>query len=381
MQFLLISRDDTMVSISKIVGQQNIDKLLAENNLIRMPRIGEQWYQKCEGIIRTTDRDVEPSRKMSLLNSLVDSMEAFEKASLMDEDEWKVFSQLIAFKDALRIPESLEVPYSTRVIGAAIGNVTTANIGNIRKYGSSPKTFSSSQEDFTYQAYQKPVVGVARPSVEPVNAVTYKAVMEELKLMGRIDPGLFNSINTAPSFKLDNVVSGAKEAQYAYNLPWGKIQLYSNLLDEMIDFPAYPDPLSTSRSANYTAMPDLLNQYEPWIIYDSSGPREQSLQFHLHRDMWSGDHRDGKANELIRFCEANTFPRYNGSTVLAPTVRLYIDGSLFIGGVLTNTETSWDGPLGLDNWYLEFTISLTIQEVSDVPLNIDTVRNFGIKGI
>lgn len=357
MQFLLITKEDTMVSISRIIGQQNIDLLLAENNLIRMPKIGQQWKDKCDNLIATTPNLVDASRKAALLNTLVDSEEAFEKACLMDEDEWKVFSAFMAFTDALRIPESLELPYSYKIIGAKLGNVVAANIGNV-------KARDAGQQN-----------------VEPVDSNTYRVVMRELQLQGTISPGVFNAVNTAPSMKVDATASIEKAVpQYSYNLPWGKIQLYSTLLKEAIDFPAYPEPLSVTRTANYTAMPDIIYQYEPWIMYQSSGPREQSLQFHLHRDLWSGDHRDGQANKLIRFCEANTFPRYTGSAVLAPLVRLYVDGSLFISGVITNTSVDWDGPIGLDNWFLEFRLNLTIQEVSDVALNIDSVLKFGVKG-
>ena len=67
--------------------------------------------------------------------------------------------------------------------------------------------------------------------------------------------------------------------------------------------------------------------------------------------------------------------------LLAPTVKLYIAGQLFVSGVLTKTRVNWSGPIGQDNFYLEFKLSLTIQEVSETPLNIDKVSKFGLIGV
>lgn len=368
MQYLLINKSDTLLSISKIVGQSNIDLLLSENGLSRVPRIGEQWYDKCDTLIRNTPNNVTGARKAALLNNLTGSEEVFEKACLMDEDEWKVFSAFQAFTDALRVPEAIKLPSSAKVIGDTLGDVQ-ATIGNAGR-----KTTGS-------QVKTNAEVGTSKAS-DPVNPVAYRKVMKGLKESPDISPAVFNSVNTSPpvSMNAKKINIENRTPQYAYSLPWGKIQMYSSLLDEVAEFPAYPEEVETSRTAKYTSMPDIIYQYEPWIVYESSGPREQSLTFHLHRDMWSGNHLDGRANDLIRFCECNTFPKYTGSAVLAPRVRFYIDGSLFISGVLTQTTVRWSGPIGQDNWYLDFELSLMIQEVAEQPLNIKTVRQLGLIG-
>ena len=359
MQYLLITKKDTLSDIAKVVGQSNIDLILSENGLKRTPKIGQQWYDKCAELIAQTPNEVTASRKTTLLNGLTHSQEVFEKACLMDEDEWKVFSTFQSFPDALRVPESIELPYSTKVIGARIGDVVAASIGS--------NAVSTS---------------VSTSTIDPVDPVTYRSIMKGLQKSPYIDAAVFNTVNTSPPVKLDDRSKiETKTPQYSFNLPWGKIQMYSTLLKETMDFPAYPEHIDTSRNATYTSMPDTIYQYEPWIVYQSSGPREQSLEFHLHRDMWTGNHLDGNAENLVKFCEANTFPDYRGSAVLTPLVRIYIDGSLFISGVLTATTTNWTGPLGLDNWYLEFTLSLVIQEVSETALNIHSVRQFGLKGV
>ena len=432
MQYLMISDKDTLSSISRIVGAQNIDALLTENGLTRSPNIGQQWKQKCESLLSENPPEVTGSRKASLLNALTGSEELFEKACLMDEDEWKIFASFKSFPDALKIPETVTLPSSEKVIGDSINISTQMGSGSAKsgassgrnaqnKYGNrssvSGNEVPSSQFSGTtnsawaaaepnsteslggkYAALdagqgtysgsnaQSAVTGPVNNSSSqssPVNSITYRTVMLQLRLNQSIDPAVFNEINTSPAVSGDvdpylNI--GNSNNPMSWNLPWGKIQIYSSLLDKVVDIPAYPEEFETSRTANYTNMPDLIYQYEPWLAYQDSGPREQSLTFHLHRDMWTGDHRDGKANELIRFCEANTFPRYNGSAVLAPTVKIYIAGQTFISGVLTQTNIRWRGPIGLDDWPLDFDLSLTIKEVSEIALNIDSVSKFGLVG-
>ena len=361
MQYLTIKKTDTLQTLSKIVGRQNADLVLNENGLVRSPKVGEQYSAKYVNYLHPTTSEPPPdvpyTRKMALLNGLSSNEEVFEKACLMDDEEWKFFSAFQSFKDAIKVPESITRPYSSRVIGSNIGN-------DIVRIGSNI--------DSSYS--------------EGVNPTIYAKVMQSLSSgKHNIDPTIFSEVSTAGPVSLTSSRGSVRDQtrvpQYSYSLPWGKIQLYSSILNEMMDIPAYPEETETERSASYTAMPDIIYQYEPWIMYQSSGPREQSVEFHLHRDLWSGDHRDGRANELIRFCEANTFPKYTGSAVLAPTVKLYISGKLFISGVLTKTNVSWAGPLGLDDWYLEFTLRLTIQEVSETALNINTVRKMELIGV
>ena len=416
MQYLMIQDSDTLSSISKIVGSQNVDSVLFENGLVRSPNIGQKWKEKCNELLDSNPPEVTGSRKISLLNSLTGSEELFEKACLMDENEWKIFSAFQSFADTLRIPETVSLPFSEKVIGDSINTIVSLNTGNAisgsssgrdaqNKYGNKGNTgndfvinmttpsrtnpyFTSDASLGSYSGNnnQSSVTGTVNSSstqTSPVSSVVYRAVIEMLKVSDTIDPGIFNTVNTSPAVGAgSNTTSngGSTGNPISWNLPWGKIQVYSSLLDEIMDIPAYPEELEETRNASYTSMPDTIYQYEPWITYQSSGPREQSLTFHLHRDMWSGNHLDGKANELIRFCQANTFPRYSGSAVLSPTFRVYIDGKTFVSGVLTNTNVRWMGPIGQDNWYLEFELSLSIQEVSEVALNIDTVRNFGLIG-
>ncbi|MCM1222697.1 MAG: hypothetical protein NC548_50395, partial [Lachnospiraceae bacterium] len=134
--------------------------------------------------------------------------------------------------------------------------------------------------------------------------------------------------------------------------------------------------------ANYDTMPDLLYQYEPWQIYKGSGPRTVTYDFDIHRDMWSGDHRDGKCNELIRFCQANCYPKFQGASVQTAAVSLYILGEKHITGIMTDVKVAWDeeSPIGLDGFYLHLNLSLTITEVSDEALTYETIQQKGLIG-
>lgn len=355
MQYLLIDNNETLRTMSRSIGQTNADIVLVENSLPRTPNVGKAWANRCDKIIAEHPNNVTPSRKAALLNGLTNSVDVFEKACLMDEDEWKVFSSAQAFFDALKIPETVKLPNSTRIMGSSSSPIASNNIDNV--------TGIMSTADVDY-----------------VSSTTYRSVMASLKSKGSIDPDIFESVNTMPDYVVGSARSiRASSMQYSFNLPWGKIQMYSTLLKELIDFPAYPEEVETSRAATYVQMPSIIYQYEPWIAYQESGPRDQPLTFHLHRDMWSGNHLDGKANQLVRFCEANTFPDYSGSAVIPPYVRFYVDGTLFISGVIKNTTVNWSGPIGLDNWYLEFTLSMVIQEISETELNVHSVYAKKIK--
>lgn len=399
MQYLVIDEKDTILSLTKIVGQNNIEEVLAQNSLQRTPGIGKAWKKKCDDYLATDPPEVSGSRKQALLNNLTDSSELFEKACLMDEDEWKIYSAFQAFPDAILLPESVQLPYSSKVIGSTndtealeswLGNGASNISSNpswaISAYESaiSPVTDSSNRTT-TYRSNvtsnRKPAIEASLMNTDPISNVTYKAVMAGLKETSKIDPSVLERVNTSTAKQVTpSVNTQTSSVPYTYNLPWGKIQIYSTVLDQTIDIPVYPETIETMRTANYTSMQDIIYQYEPWIAYSGSGPREQSISFHLHRDLWTGNHLDGNANKLIRFCEANTYPNYSGSFVVAPKVRIYIAGETFISGVITNTTVTWSGPLGQDSWYLEFNLSLTLQEVSDFALNASSVNSLGLIG-
>lgn len=378
MQYLVLEGNETLTSLSRLFGQSITSDILALNGISRTPNIAKEWEKQCQAILDSDMKEVSPERKMILLNTLTDTDDVFEKACLMDENEWKIFSVTQSFSDALRIPETTAVPYSSKVIGSVPTKAISTNPST--SFNTLIVTSTTSQKNKDSKITNLSSTAAASVSSNPVSSNTYRAVVNSLKATGSIDPGIFNGVNSAPASAASGIGLQATSSEWAYPLPWGKIQMYSTILGELIDFPVYPETVNTNRQASYASMPDIIYQYEPWITFENSGPREQSLSFHMHRDMWTGDHRDGQANKLIRFCEANTFADYNGSAVVTPIVRLYMDGTLFISGVIKNVDVEWSGPLGIDdNWYLEFTLSLAMQEVSESALNCKSFYTRALK--
>lgn len=341
MQFLNIYKDTTLSNLSQQVGSRNVSAMLVQNQLKRAVNIGEEYYQNCEDIARSST-DVPWQRKQVLLNKFVDDRDIFEEAALLGESGWKVLNQLNAFPTAMAVPETIVLPNSDNVLGGG----------------------------------------------GPVDRTTYNQVMSQLadEATGhQIDPGIFNSISStipAPSVDGGNVTgSNASDVFSNFNIPWGEVTLVDSITQEAMEFPAYPEELEDKRTANYTTMPDILYQYEPWQVYQSSGPRSATYTFDLHRQMWSGNEGDGLANELIRFCQAFLYPTYAGSAVNTSIATLYISGSPFISGIITDVSVNWDGPLsGVDNFYLHFTLALTFTEVSSQELNHNVVRNLPLIG-
>ena len=338
MQFLKIEDTTTLKQLSAVVGSRNVGHVLADNQLDRTPKIGQQLRDKCNNIVNPSSGSrpaVGWQRKSTILNTFTQDSDIYEYACLQSENSWKVLDSLGTFPQMLKMPETIVLPSSNDTLG----------------------------------------------NREPVRSHIYDKVGAMLREEPhQIDPSVFNHYSTIkPSQLLSGTQSSNNVFQW-FHLPWGEITLYSSISKDSVDFPVYPEGLDDNTVANYTTMPDLLYQFEPWQIYTGSGPRSNSYVFDFHRDMWTGDHRDGKANELIRFCQANCYPEYNGSAVDVPTVTLYVAGQPLISGILTGAPVEWDGPIGLDGWYLHCKLTLQITEVAQQPLNYTTVRNKSLIG-
>lgn len=343
MKLLSISKTTTLKELSNMVGYNNVTDMLVANNLSRTPDIGKQFYDMTEKLkSQDTNIDYIPSgsvmtdRKMTVLKDLMDDSDIFEKACLSTNKEWQVISKLATFSGYLKIPEKIagDIPLNASIIGNGV----------------------------------------------PVSGSVYNSVMDSLKNTGEVDVSVFStydglSVNNMSRYTAANADYGRNAVNTWFKIPFHEITLYSNLMDGSVDIPAYPDSISDGVSASYDTMSDLLYQYEPWLYYSHSGPRELTFTFELHRDMWTGDRKDGLANEMIRFCEANCYADYKGAIVNTPIVTLYIHGSAFITGVMTSCKTNWNGPLGDDGWYLCFTLEFTIKEVSKMRLNMEAQRN------
>lgn len=319
----------TMSELTDRVGAQNVDTVLHVNGLSRSPNIGSSFVQYCDSIIQEQP-NVSWQRKATILNRYSTDSELFELAASLDDDEWKVLDYINTFPGYLRIPDHIQLPPANDIIGGTAPSVPT---------------------------------------------VTYNRVITQLQTTGYISTEHFNEYSAIRpvSFSDGNVINSNPFEWFP--IPWGEVSLYSSIADDSVDFPVYPEEISDGVKANYTTMPDLLYQYEPWQIYTGSGPRSNTYTFNFHRDMWNGDHRTGGANRLIRFCQANCYPEYNGSAVNTALVTLYIGGESIITGVMTDVSVEWSGPIGLDNFYLYCKLSLTIVEVSPQALSYSVVMN------
>ena len=336
MKYYPINRNTTYSDLYSVFGT-NLPNILALNNLSNVPNIGEVYYRMCDDIIEKNSFKMERQwRQVSnCLGNLTGDDDVYEKAATLSDEDWALMLSINAFYGYLKIPDDISLPLTNGVLGSGV----------------------------------------------PVSSKIVAEVTNSLKTYHTIPMEIFNGEVSTITPIQGNTASGYRDYSVSDNpmnwfpIPWGKIMLYSELFDDYVAIPVYPNELSDGVKANFTTMPELLYQYEPWQIYTSSGPRENTYTFDFHRDMWTGNHMDGEANNMIRFCEACCYPKFTGSQVDYSLVILYIGGQPLIRGILTQVETKWDGPLGQDEFYLHCVMTLHIVEVSSEPLSIEVVRN------
>jgi len=336
-QYLNITSDTTFSDLVDRVGLDLANQMVVTNGLKRTTNIGYQHKQKAVAAIKNTP---EPrwQTKAAALNTMTSDRDVFETVALADSDTWKCIVDLNTPPNMLKLPEGRTIPPAEDTLGG-----TNQKVSN----------------------------------------EVYSKVMNQLQTGDHsIDPATFNDYSSiAPGpYVSSNSASGSNSIYNMFGLPWGKIVLYSSIDGTSIDFPVYPEELDDGSKANYTTMPNLIYQYEPWYLYESSGPRQISYKFSFHRDMWSGNHLDGKANELVRFCQACCYPEYNGSAVNVPIVTLYINGQRHISGIMNSAEPHWYGPIGLDGFYLACDLTISITEVSPEPLSYSAMKLRSIIG-
>ena len=337
MKFLEISPQTTLSDLSAAVGRSNLETVLQLNGLERAPDIGKQYEALSNQVNSAHAANMKDAsfvntlwkRRLSIINTFVDDSDIFEYACLLDDEDWGMLLEYNTFPGMIRIPDDVLISDSDKVLG----------------------------------------------NNNPIEKLIYdKAINQIVAQPHVVDPKIFNEYSDMQPV-IDPVVSGTSNIMKWFKVPWGDVLLYSSLSGDIMNLPGYPEELSQTIKAEYTTMPDMLYQYEPWYVYKSSGPRTERYTWDFHRDMWTGNHLDGKANEMIRFCQANCYARYDGSSVNTAIVSLYIKGQTVISGILTDVTVDWDGPIGLDGYYLHGKLSLTITEISDKPLSYDSVRS------
>lgn len=326
MRFFNITLGETLSSLGAKVGSRNVSAVLNANSLIREPNIGKQLQVLQSNLM--SGPSITKERKASILNTMTMDFDVFEKAALASDKEWRVISGTGSFAGALKIPESVTMANSVNMLG--------------------------------------------NDAIVP--KAIYDKAIKSLLLEGRVNPEIFNDYSTRRASQVADIVQQSNPIDW-FLLPWGQVTLFSSLGNDTIDFPCYPDDFDAGVEANYDTMPDMLYQYEPWYVYKSSSAPSNTYTFKIHRDMWSGDHRDGMCNKLIRFCEANCYPDFKGAAVNTATVIFYIGGREHIRGIMTSVKKTWSGPIGLDDFPLVCDLSITIAQVAEHPLNYSRVRN------
>lgn len=331
-QFLVVNNSYTLSDLADRVGDTNVQTFLSANDLERDPNLGSMLKDRMDLILSDPD-EVPWQRKTAIVNKFVDDSDVFEEASLGDETTWKMLDKYGTFPNTLKVPETIQLPSASDVIG----NGTV------------------------------------------IGKTVYKAAINALSTGDHtVDPEIFNNYSVIKGTEVDGLPKSETAFNNIFPLPWGDVTVYSELSGESVEIPAYPEELQDGYIGNYTAMPDLIYQYEPWLIYTGSGPRSLTFNFDLHRDMWSGDHSDGSLNNLVRFLEASCYPKYTGSAVYSDTVYFYFKGKLLISGKMMEVAPKWDGPILKDGFYAMCHLAFTIKEQSTRTLDYSTVRNMGI---
>lgn len=333
MQFLKIGSNTTLSQLISQVGSRNVDSVLSLNGLSRTPNIGAAYEERYKAATGSDSSSVDTQKKITQLNTMTGDSDVFEAAALLSDTDWRYLSASGSLPGTLRIPETITLPDSTSIIGNG----------------------------------------------QPVSRAIYDKTISQLTKTDTIDPSVFNEYSSRKGSTIVDTTASTGTMQW-FKLPWGLITLHSSLSGNSIDFPVYPEEFEDGVQANYENMPDTLYQYEPWQVYKSSGPRSNTYTFKMHRDMWTGDHRDGKCNELVRFCEANCYPEFKGAAVQTSTVTLYIAGKPLISGIMNNVKKKFEGPIGLDDFPLVCNLEITITEVSQEPLNYTKVSEKGLIG-
>ena len=126
-------------------------------------------------------------------------------------------------------------------------------------------------------------------------------------------------------------------------------------------FPCYPESVSDSNSASYSAV-NILGRSEPFQYYTGSGPRTVSVKFQMHTDMCNDVNYIYSIADLVEAC---CYPNY-GNGVAATRVTLHVAGNITITGIIPSVSTDYSGPI-IDGKYAVVDLSFSVTEVTGNP--------------
>lgn len=142
---------------------------------------------------------------------------------------------------------------------------------------------------------------------------------------------------------------------------------------EVLYMPCYPKSISDSLSVQHGSQ-SLFTSTEPYVVYNSSGPRTVSVSFQFHREMRGYDN-DTYIDNIIDTIEAACYPLNDGT--MSVETRLIIGKDISIRGVITGgVSVSYSGPI-IDGKYNVIDINFTIQEVYGANISYGVKKSFG----
>jgi hypothetical protein len=170
--------------------------------------------------------------------------------------------------------------------------------------------------------------------------------------------------------------------------------IYISHLDGDIKYwqlPCYPETVSDTMSSTFNPT-NTLGRSAPVFTFSYSGPRQISLTFRFHRDMFESeeyvtnsepaDYED-KAENFIHALQAIAVPKYNLSNkaIEPPLVGVRLGSEVFIKGIVSSAVTvNYSKPILVNEKYAGIEISFTVSEVD--PYDSSSVfKNGSFRGL
>ena len=121
MQFWSVDETTKLAELSALVGSRNVDQVLHYNEIDRTPNIGKDFIDACNSVIQTSTDTITWQRKQTILSGFASDSDVFEAAALSGESAWKLLSIKNTFPGYIKLPETIKVPDSIRIMGNGMG--------------------------------------------------------------------------------------------------------------------------------------------------------------------------------------------------------------------------------------------------------------------
>lgn len=155
----------------------------------------------------------------------------------------------------------------------------------------------------------------------------------------------------------------------------------------LLALPTYADSITDVMSVNFVSSTPLARS-SPIYSYATSGPRQLSFTFNLHRDMMQAINygvsnldttiNDDYVDYLINSLQACAVPEYSSTDKMVdpPMVAVRLGNDIFIKGVvLGNVSVTYELPILTTGKYASAKVSFVVAEVD--PYSADTIQVAG----